>query len=116
MSTQAAFKKAVLAGMAASPFSGTVTVQMGSTQYSVTCCMVRSGDNKAQADELGLEHVRTLEAHLPKLTCGHRATLPRRPDVALDAVIYKGRTYKFVSIMGDDDVSPVWVISATAPF
>ena len=106
---QAAFQKAMQRGRAASPFTGEVTVIMGATRHRV-CGLVSSGDNKAQVDEFGLEHVRTLEAHLPK------CRLPRRPDASLDAVEYLGRSYKLASIKGGDACSDVWVISAVAPF
>ncbi len=108
------FQQAHLRGMAASPFTGTVEVLIGGDVYPVTGCVVRSGDNKAKAEEWGLQHVRTLSVQLPK-QCNGVATLPRRPAADTDALRYDGREYRMVSISGDDAASPVWVIQANAP-
>jgi len=112
--TSAKFQAAVLRGMAASPFSGSVVVIMGSTRYTIAGCQVASGDNKAESDEYGTAHVRTLKAHLPKLINGS-ASLPRALDAAKDAIEYQGRKYNLTSIQGADACSPVWVIDCAAP-
>ena len=108
------FKAAHLRGMAASPFTGAVTLLLDGEEYDFAGCLVKSGDNKAEAEEWGLEHQRTLQVQLPKL-CRGVEVLPRRPDVSKDALRYQGRDYSLASVSGDDDCSPVWVIDATAP-
>jgi hypothetical protein len=115
MSPQERFRAAVLRGMKASPFAAGVIVLMAGARHHVSGAVVSSGDNKAKAEEFGLEHLRTLDAHLPKLRADGQPMLPRRPDAALDAVEYLGRNYKIESVEGEDAASPVWVIHATCP-
>lgn len=110
-----AFKKAHLRGMGGSPFQGSVVIRMGTTDYTVCGCVIKSGDNKAQAEEWGLEHVRTLEVQLPKCRTDGGKWLPRDPSVQLDTITYEGRLYRLQSVSGLDDFSPVWVIQASAP-
>jgi hypothetical protein len=106
--TSVAFQKAFLKGISASPFKGTVTLIYGTDRYEVTDCVVKSGDNKAQAEEYGIKHVRTLDVQVPK------TALPSMPSVAKHAIEYEGRTYALISVSGEDAASPVWVISATS--
>lgn len=108
MTPQERFQKAVLRGMAASPSGGVVVLIYGSTRHTCKGCIVASGDNKAKADEFGLEHQRTLDVHIPK------TALPRKPGIK-DLIEYQDRRYTLNSIKGDDALSPVWVVSATAP-
>lgn len=104
----AQFQKSVLRGMGASPFSSSVVLIYGGTRHTCPGCVVGSGDNKAKADQYGLEHERTLDVHIPK------STLTRAPEIK-DLIEYKGRKYTLNSIEGHDDFSPVWVVSASAP-
>ena len=105
----AAFQRAVLRGAGSSPFKGDVTLIYGTTRHEVKDCVVKSGDNKAQADEFGLTHARTLDVHVLK------TKLPRKPTVDKDAIEYLGRAYHLDSVEGDDACSPFWVIAASAP-
>lgn len=113
--TPAAFAAAVSRGMAASPFRDDLTFIYGSTRYIVKNCTVHSTDNKAKSDEYGTEHTRSLHCHIPKKTPGGIPTLPRAPEVDLDAIEHNGRKYNLVSLTGFDDYSPAWVIEAAAP-
>jgi hypothetical protein len=109
------FKKAHLRGLAGSPFQSGVVIRMGTTDYTVCGCVIKSGDNKAQAEEWGLEHVRTLEVQMPKCRATGGKWLPRDPAAALDTITYAGRVYKIQSVSGLDAFSPVWTIQASAP-
>jgi hypothetical protein len=109
------FQRAHLRGISGSPFQGRVVVTMGSTEYTVCGCVVKSGDNKAEAEEYGLAHVQTLEVQIPKCRPTGGKWLPRDPSAALDAIAYEGRIYKIQSVSGLDDFSPVWVVQASAP-
>lgn len=99
--------------MAASPFASTSAAPLilivGSTRKSLTGCVVEVGDNKAQADEWGIDRVFTLEAQIPK------AVLATKPRVDLDAVEYQGRRYNLTSAAGDEAHSPVWIIEGSSP-
>jgi len=109
------FQRAHLRGISGSPFQGRVVVTMGSTEYPICGCVVKSGDNKAEAEEWGLAHVRTLEVQIPKCRPTGGKWLPRDPSASLDAIAYEGRIYKIQSVSGLDDFSPVWVVQASAP-
>jgi len=110
---QERFKAAVSRGMAASPFATTsrepLILITGSTRTPLAGCIIDVGDNKAQADEWGIDHVFTLDAHIPK------SLLAAKPRVDLDAVEYQGRRYNLTSASGDEAHSPVWVIGASSP-
>ena len=84
MTPQERFQKAVLRGMAGSHAGGSVIMIYGSTRHVCHGCVIGSGDNKAKADQYGLEHQRTLEVHIPK------STLPREPSIK-DLIEYKAR-------------------------
>ena len=111
--SQEMFKKAVARGMAASPFATTgaapLIVIVGTTRKSLAGCVIETGDNKAQADELGIDHVFTLEAHIPKVL------LATQPRVDLDALEYQGRQYRLTMSSGDAAHSPVWVVGGECP-
>lgn len=100
-------------GLAASPFASTKAAPLilirGSERTELAGCVIEVGDNKAQADEWGIDHVFTLEAQIPK------ARLATKPSVTLDAVEYQSRRYNLTSASGDEAHSPVWVIAGSSP-
>lgn len=108
MITPAAFQKFMTQGMAASPFTGSLTVLMDGKRIEVSC-LVDEGTNKVEVEELGAEAEYVIKAHILK------SMLPRQPDIALDAVIYKGRSYKLRPMAGDVDASPVWAVEGRSP-
>lgn len=99
--------------MAASPFATTAAAPLilivGSTRTPLAGCNIKVEDNKAQADEWGIDRVFTVTAHIPK------TLLPTKPRVDLDAVEYQGRRYNLTSASGDEAYSPVWVIAGSSP-
>lgn len=108
MTSQERFQAAVIRGMAASPFTGSLTVLMDGRSIVVNC-LVDEGTNKVEVEEFGVEAERVIKAHIPK------TALPRQPSTDLDAVIYKGRTYKLRPVAGAVDASPVWVVEGRSP-
>lgn len=113
LTRQDLFKNAVLRGIAASPFSSTTAapliVLVGATRTSLAGCQVKVTDNKAKAEEWGIDHVFMITAHIPKVF------LATQPRVDLDAVEYQGRQYKLASSAGDEAHSPVWTITGSCP-
>jgi hypothetical protein len=99
--------------MAASPFATTSAAPLiliiGTTRKSLKGCVIETGDNKAKAEEWGIAHVFTIEAHIPK------ALVTSQPRVDLDAVEYQGRQYKLNASSGDEAFSPVWVVGGECP-
>lgn len=113
MSLQERFAAAMKRGMAASPFASTDDVPLflilGGTRIRLSGCLVEVGDNKAKADEWGIDHVFTIDAQIPK------SLVPTQPRVDLAALEYQGRQYKLNATSGDEEHSPVWVVAGTCP-
>lgn len=99
--------------MAASPFASTSAAPLilivGSTRTSLAGCVIATGDNKAKAEEWGIDHVFTIKAHIPK------AQVATQPRVDLDALEYQGRQYKLNMTSGAAAHSPVWIVGGTCP-
>lgn len=99
--------------MAASPFATTATAPLfliaGGTRIRVEGAVVETGDNKAKAEEWGIDHVFTIDAQIPK------SLVAAQPRVDLDALEYRGVQYKLTMSSGDEEHSPVWVVSGTCP-
>lgn len=110
---QTRFKDALMRGMVASPFATTTAAPLilirGAVRTEITGCVIEVGDNKAEADEWGIDHVFTIEAQIPK------SKLATKPSVSLDAVEYQSRRYNLTSSSGDEEHSPVWVIAGSSP-
>ena len=104
---------AVSSGMAASPFATTPAAPLilivGTTRQPLVGCIIETGDNKAKAQEWGLDHVFTIDVHIPK------KLVAVKPRVDLDAVEYQGRQYKLNASSGDESYSPVWVVGGECP-
>ena len=99
--------------MAASPFGTTAKDPLilirASTRTPLPGCIIKTGDNKAKAEEWGIDHCFTIKAHIPK------ALIATQPRVDLDALEYQGRQYKLNMSSGDESYSPVWVVGGECP-
>lgn len=105
---QARFHRSVQRTAAASFFTGTVVVIMGSDRFEVKNCVLNSGTNAAELQEFDVKQVRTLDVEIPK------SALPRKPNQNLDGIEYNGIKYTLTNVEGEDDVAPDWSVSATA--
>ncbi len=110
---QSLFKAAVALGMAASPFATTAEAPLflivGGTRTRLEGCLVEVTDNKAKAEEWGIDHVFTIDAQIPK------SLVATQPRVDLAALEYQGRQYKLNATSGDEAHSPVWVVAGSCP-
>lgn len=103
------FAAAHLRGIQGSFSRGEITVKRKDGSVLIPNCLVATGTNKAQAEEYGLALARTLDLQIQK-DC-----LQRRPSPANELIIHQGREYTIAAVEGDDDASPVWALSCTAP-
>lgn len=107
------FKKAVLRGIAASPFASTraqpLYLLIGSTRKPLIGASVRVRDNQAKAEEYGLDRKHEITARIPKTLV---SAAPRR---TLDKLEYASRIYDIDAITGDADHSACWIIKGSCP-
>ena len=107
-----AFQKAMLRGMAASPFVAKSTDFIyirGSTRIPLTGCPVEVSTNALEVKETGAHPEHVLKTHIPK------TQLTFTPNHELDAVEYKGRHYTFKLTGGDVEHSAAWCLEARSP-
>lgn len=111
---QERFKRAMLRGVAESPFATTDTTPLiiivGNARTPLDGCVIEVSDNKADAEEWGIDRVYKLDAQIPK----SKLLLKLRVD--LDAVEYQNRQYTLSRSDGDEEHSAVWIIEGTSPF
>lgn len=108
------FQKAVLRGVSASPFKTTQVAPLillrGNQRTELEGCVIEVQDNKAEAEEYGIERMTNLSAQIPKLI------LSQPPRLDLDALEYQGQQYTLSLVEGAEAYSPVWIVEASAPF
>jgi hypothetical protein len=107
------YKKAVLRGIAASPFASTkvmpIYLLIGTTRKALVGASVRVRDNQAKAEEYGLDRKQEITARIPKNLV---TAAPRR---ALDKLEYAECIYDIDSVTGDADHSACWIIKGSCP-
>lgn len=94
---------------AASPFKGKPVLKIKGEVLNLPEIEVVEGTNNAQHEEYGVELVRTISIHVPKVL------LVEPPEIGRDAIQCKGRSYKINNVDGGDDCSAFWLIEGNAP-